>query len=316
MSEEQSGTPTEAAPQEYASIGDNGEMILSPEALDAMDNVQPPADEEATPIAEAEAEVDATPAPTARKIKHNGQEVEVSPDDEVALIQKGYDYDYKMAALETERARLQQYNGLVSAIEASPDVRQKVSAALGYAQDASAKTSANETPVFDDPIEQLKWETRQEVMREVEEKFIRPMQQQSQQQTHAQTLNNVRQQVQADPQFKEIQAEIVRTIKALPESVGKNLYSQLDQDPRSYMDMFNTTKERLRILPVPDKPQAKEAIPAPTKRETKAPLLESGNNDAPSASEQQKQTERIKELTKKSKAGDFRATGELMALMA
>ena len=306
MSEEQTATPAE-----HVSIGENGAFNLSPEALDAMEHVEAPAEEEATPAEpEAPAEQAQPVTPPARKIKHNGQEVEVAPEQEVELLQKGYNYEQKMAQLEAERAKLQSYNGLVSAIEASPEIRQKVSQALGYSQEP-AKV---ETPQFDDPIEQLKWETRQEVMREVEEKFVKPMQQQTQQTAHMQAVNATRQQVQADPQYNAVQAEIIRTIQALPESVGKNLYLQLDQDPRSYLEMFNSTKERLKLNPTPT-PQAKE-VPEPTKRETKAPLLETGNNDAPDATEQQKQTERIKELTKKSRAGDFRATGELMALMA
>lgn len=305
MSEETSGTPTE-----YVGLSTDGSITLSPEALDAMDNVRPTDDtpvnsEEATPAPEVE--VQATPS---RKIKHNGQEVEVSPSDEVALLQKGYDYDFKMAALETERARLQQYNGLVSAIEASPDVRQKVSEALGYQKAAPVP----EVPQFDDPIEQLKWEIKQETRRELEEQYFKPMQQQTAQTQHQNHLNGVRQQVQADPQFKEIQSEIIKTIKALPESVGKDLYARLDQDPLAYTDMFNSVKARLKLSPS-NQPQSTE-VPEPTKRESKAPLLESGNNDVPAASEQQRQTERIKELTKKSKAGDFRATGELMTLMA
>jgi len=294
-------------PVEHASIGENGVIMLSDEALAAMENVETPDVpdehiEEVTPAPIVE-------APTARKIKHNGNEVEIAPEQEIELLQKGYNYEQKMAQLESERAKIQSYNGLVSAIEASPEIRQKVSQALGY-QPAPVK---EETPQFDDPIEQLKWETRQEVMREVEEKFVKPMQQQTEATAHMQAVNATRQQVQADPQYDAVQAEIIRTIQALPESVGKNLYLQLDQDPRSYLEMFNSTKERLKLTSTT--PTVKE-VPEPTKRETKAPLLETGNNNAPDASEQQRQTERIKELTKKSKAGDFRATGELMAMMA
>ena len=281
MSEE-SGTPTESAAPEtpHVSIGENGAFVFSQEALDAMDNVQPfedppEAPEEAIPAAAAAA------VPPTRTIKHNGQAVEVPADREIEFLQKGYDYEHRMQGLEQERAKLQSYNGLVSAIESSPAIRAKVSEALGYTQTPAAP----QTPQFDDPIEQLKWETRQEVMKEVEERFMKPMQAQNEQSAHQNQLNSIRQQVQTDPQFNDIQAAILEQIKALPESVGKNLYQQLDQDPRAYVDMFNNMKARLKPTAAAPQPQA-VTPPTPTKRETKAPLLESGLNAAAPAAQQ------------------------------
>jgi hypothetical protein len=300
---ENSGTPTEAT--EHVSLSDSGNIMLSAEAMDAMDNATP-AEEATTPVATEAKPADATPAtPPARTIKYNGSDIEVPADREVEYLQKGYNYEQKMAQLEAERAKIQSYNGLVSAIEASPEIRQKVSQALGYQQPAQPQV-----PQFDDPIEQLKWETRQEVMREVEERYMKPLQAQNQQNAHAQALNSTRQQVQADPQFKEVQTAIIEQIKALPVSVGKDLYARLDQDPAAYTDMYNTVKARLKI-----NPQQPATIPEPQKRETKTPILESGLN-SPAPQDQQKQADHIKALEKRSRAGDFRATGELMALMA
>lgn len=311
MSEEATGgTPTAG----HVSIAENGAFILSPEALAAMDNVEPPAEEEATP-AESEARPAEQPqavTPPARKIKHNGQEVEVAPEQEIELLQKGYNYEQKMAALESERARLQSYNGLVSAIEASPEIRAKVSQALGY----ETQTAQPQQPQFDDPIEQLKWEIKQETRRELEEQYFKPMQQQTAATAHQTQLNGVKQQVQADPQYKEIQAAILDQIKALPESVGKDLYARLDQDPRAYTDMFNTVKARLTAITPPPKAPQPEGAPKPTKTVTRAPILEGGNLPAAATTESQKQAEHIKALEKRSKAGDFRATGELMAMLA
>lgn len=307
MSEEQSGTPTEQV--EHVSIGDNGVITLSPEAEAALAGEEMSA--EATQLA-----TDAKPAEVTsegRKIKWNGQEVEVKPDQEIELLQKGYNYDQKMAQLEAERAKLTAYNGLVSAIEASPEIRSKVSQALGY----QAEAPKNETPTFDDPIEQLKWEVRQETLREVEAKFIQPMQQQSQQALHQQTLNNVRQQVQADPMYAAVQAEILNQVKAMPTSISQNMYRQLDQDPQAYVEMFNNVKARLAQTKTTssDTTQLPTELPQPSKRETKAPLLESGNN-APDMEAQKAQKDHIKALERKAKDGDFRAIGELFELMA
>jgi len=304
--EEASGTPTE----QHVSLSDSGAIVLSPEAMAAMENVTPPA-EEVSPQAEPEApqeEVIPTP-PATRTIKYNGQEIAINAEDEVPLLQKGYNYEAKMAQLEAERAKLQSYNGLVSAIEASPEIRAKVSQALGY----ETQPAQPQAPQFDDPIEQLKWEVRQEVLKEVKAQFIDPMQQQTAATTHQQQINGLRQQVQADPQYKEVQAAIIEQIRALPESVGKDLYARLDQDPRAYTDMFNSVKARLATIT--PKPRPATEAPQPTKRETKAPILESGNN-APDIAANAKMTERIKELERKSRNGDFKATGELMSMLA
>jgi len=307
MSEEISGTPAE-----HVSIGENGVIMLSDEALAVMESVEAPdvPDEyiEGQPDLPV-GETSPVETPT-RKIKWNGQEVDVRPEQEVELLQKGYNYEQKMAQLEQERARIQAYNGLVSAIESSPAIKSKVAEALGYGN----QQTVSEQPQFDDPIEQLKWETRQEVMREVEEKFMKPIQQQNQQNAHQQQLNAVKQNVQADPMFRQVQAAIIEQIKMMPESVGKNMYRQLDQDPQSYIDMYRTTRERVAKQQPQPTQQAAEA-PQPTKRETKAPILESGNN-AVETGDNAKMAERIKELTRKSKSGDYRATGELMSLLA
>ena len=305
MSEEVSGTPTE-----HVSMGENGAIILSEEAQAVMEGIEYPNLDEEGKVEEATPAEPELPKVETRKIKHNGQEVEITPDKEIELLQKGFDYDFKRSQIEQERAKLQAYQGLVSAIEASPEIRAKVSQALGYQNQAQVI----EQPQFDDPIEQLKWETRQEILKEVEEKYAKPFQHQMQMQNQMTALERVRQQVQADPQFKEVQTAIMEQIKSLPESVGKNLYLQLDQDPKSYLEMFHSVKSRL--APPQQQAQQDTKLPEPTKRETKAPILEQGNNAETVTAEQQKMNDKIKELTKRSKNGDYRATGELMNLLA
>ena len=299
---EQQGTPTE-----HVSMGDNGVIMLSEEAQAVMEGIEAPQLDE--PIQEATPAIAEPPKVEAKKIKHNGVEVEVSPDREIELLQKGYDYDFKKQQIEAERAKLQAYSGLVSAIEASPEIKAKVSQALGY---QAAQPSVNEQPSFDDPIDQLKWEIRQEVLQEVKQ-MAKPLEQQLQMQQQMTVLDRVRAEVQKDPQFGDVQAAIIEQIKAMPESIGRNLYLQLDQDPKAYMEMFQTVKQRLA------KPQPQTqatGLPEPTKRETKAPILEQGNNAESITAEQKKIDDRIKDLQRKSKNGDYRATGELMALLA
>lgn len=302
MSEEVSGTPTE-----HVSMGENGAIILSEEAQAVMEGIEYPNLDEEGKVDEATPAEPEPPKVETRKIKHNGQEVEITPDKEIELLQKGFDYDFKRSQIEQERARLEPYR----VIEANPQLKQQVAALLMGHQ---PQAQVIEQPQFDDPIEQLKWETRQEILKEVEEKYAKPFQHQMQMQNQMTALERVRQQVQADPQFKEVQTAIMEQIKSLPESVGKNLYLQLDQDPKSYLEMFQTVKSRL--APPQQQAQQDTKLPEPTKRETKAPILEQGNNAETVTAEQQKMNDKIKELTKRSKNGDYRATGELMNLLA
>lgn len=300
MSEEQ-GTPTE-----HVSMGDNGAIILSEEAQRVMEGIEDVALDKPAEVAKPAAEQVPVSETNTRKIKHNGQEIEIPSDKEIELLQKGYDYDFKKAQIEQERARLEPYR----VIEANPQLKQQVAALLMGHQN---QPQVIEQPQFDDPIEQLKWEMRQEVLKEVEEKYAKPFQQQMQMQNQMTVLERVRQQVQADPQYNEVQTAIMEQIKSMPESIGKNLYLQLDQDPKAYMEMFQTVKQRLKSTTTTE-PQAK--LPEPSKRETKAPILEQGNTSESVVAEEKKMNEKIKELSRRSKNGDLRATGELMNLMA
>lgn len=300
MSEEQ-GTPTE-----HVSMGENGAIILSEEAQAVMEGIEYPNLDEEGKVDEATPAKPELPKVETRKIKHNGQEVEITPDKEIELLQKGFDYDFKRSQIEQERARLEPYR----VIEANPQLKQQVAALLMGHQN---QPQVIEQPQFDDPIEQLKWEMRQEVLKEVEEKYAKPFQQQMQMQNQMTVLERVRQQVQADPQYNEVQTAIMEQIKSMPESIGKNLYLQLDQDPKAYMEMFQTVKQRLKSTTTTE-PQAK--LPEPSKRETKAPILEQGNTSESVVAEEKKMNEKIKELSRRSKNGDLRATGELMNLMA
>ena len=80
MSEEQ-GTPTE-----HVSMGDNGVIMLSEEAQAVMEGIEAPQLDE--PIQEATPAIAEPPKVEAKKIKHNGVEVEVAPDREIELLRR------------------------------------------------------------------------------------------------------------------------------------------------------------------------------------------------------------------------------------
>ena len=80
MSEEQ-GTPTE-----HVSMGENGAIILSEEAQAVMEGIEYPNLDEEGKVDEATPAKPELPKVETRKIKHNGQEVEITPDKEIELL--------------------------------------------------------------------------------------------------------------------------------------------------------------------------------------------------------------------------------------
>lgn len=252
---------------------------------------------------EPKAEVKETKPPEEkpkRKIKWQGQDVEIEPEKETEYIQKGFDYTKKTQELATERELLTPYIGVVKAMQSDPVLQKKVAEHL-------AGGTKEEVKQFDDPIDELRHNIRQDVLRDVESKYIQPVQQRQQLAERQMVINNLKAQVQQDPDFPKVQEAIIGYIKELPEAVGRNLYLQLDQDPQSYMETYKQFKARIAKA-TPEKP-----LPTPVKKEEHAPILESANT-APSESENKKMEASIKDLTRKYKAtGDNHVLAELIA---
>lgn len=312
MADEVKAPETTVQPSDHVSVSADGQIILSPEAEAIMEGQEPPEPEKKEPDKASESEKEPEKKEVAkRKIKHNGVEVEIEPEKEDELISMGFDYTKKTQALAEERNKLTPYLGLVDALQKDPELQRHIA---GYLK---GDTKKEEPPTSDDPIEQLKYETRQEVLKEVEEKFIKPLQQQNQFLSREQLIERVRTEVQRDPLYAEVHKAIIDYVQELPDSVGKNLYLQLDQDPQSYIDMYN--KQRTKIAALKDKAKEtttkEEKPPEPVKRETHAPILESGNKGGAETSDKVLK-EKIKDLVKRSRAGDFHATGELLELNA
>lgn len=269
------------------------------EAIGFKDEVEKP-ETKPEPEKPPEKEVPKETETPKRKIKWQGQEVEVEPDKEVELIQKGYDYTQKMQQLAAERDLITPHIGVIKAMQQDPALRQKI------AEHFTGGTPKQETKTFDDPIEQLKWETRQEVLKEVEEKFVKPLQFHQTQMTHQQALNQVRMQVQADPLYKDVQAEIIKEVESLPPSVRKNVYLQYDQDPQAYMEVYQLKRQKLASAK-----KETPSMPEPTRKTERAPILESAKS-APTESELKSHNDTLKALNKRARAGDLHALGELL----
>jgi len=244
-------------------------------------------EEESTPRVEPEEEEETEEAeeageePEKYSIKWQGQEQEVTQDQLFDLAQKGFDYTQKTQALAQERDNLAPYQGLANRIKSDPQLASRIAELL------SGKAPQQEPvrPQFEDPIEQLKWETKQETLAEVRQEMQRnltPLHRQ-------QALNQVKAQVQADPDYTKVHGVIMGQVMALPgaselmaelqkgqnanlrtvrNSLAKNTYLQLDQDPQSYLEAFQHYKKQMA--------PGSLTIPKPVKKETRAPILESG----------------------------------------
>jgi len=222
------------------------------EALDETEKEEPDKEEE--------------PETPKRKLKVDGQEIEVTEDELITLAQQGRDYTKKTQQLAEERNAMAPFDALIRQLKTDPALSQHI-ASYWKPQPATEPTK----PQFDDPIEQLKWETKQEVLADFRKEMqaaMTPLHRQS-------ALNQVRQQVQADPDYKEVHQAIVEMVQSMPPSIQKNMYLQLDQDPASYVEAFQAQKEKLAALKkaAPDKPITEKTVE--TKRTERAPILES-----------------------------------------
>jgi len=290
--------------------------VSADELLDAVgltDEKEPEPEREKQPAPDRPPEKpkEDKPEVTKRKIKWQGQEVELDPDKEVEFIQKGFDYTQKMQQLAEERNQLTPHLGVVKAIQNDPALRQKIAEHLIGGQ-AGQQPVQQQPPKFDDPIEQLKWETKQEVMWEVEQKIARPMQEQNAALTHQQLLSQVASKVQTDPLYTDVQAALHHEVRSLPPSVAQNVYMQYDQNPRAYLEAYQLARQRvIAAKQQTQAPKGQTPMPEPVKREEHAPILEGAKN-APTEAEVGKRNESLKALNKRARAGDYRALGELL----
>jgi len=274
------------------SFDEHGELKFSEaglegfkELLKADVHVEPRPTQEALDETEPkpEPEPEIKPESPKRKLKVDGQEIEVTEDELITLAQQGKDYTKKTQQLSEERNAMAPFDALIRQLKTDPALSQHIAK---YWQ--PQPTTETTKPQFDDPIEQLKWETKQEVLadfRKEMQEAMTPLHRQS-------ALNQVRQQVQADPDYKEVHQAIVDMVASMPPSIQKNMYLQLDQDPASYVEAFQAQKTRLAALKkaAPDKPITEKT--GETRRTERAPILET-TGTLPSEETQRSQRAKI-----------------------
>ena len=266
-----------------------------------LDNPDPNSSGVVVATPELEAELPAEPEPAAEAeptvaetdkhtIKWQGQEKEVTQDELLDLAQKGFDYTKKTQNLAQERDQLAPYIGLANKIKSDPLLANQIAALIS----GQPLQREPEKPQFDDPIDQLKWETKQETIAEMRKELqqqITPLQRQ-------QALNQVKMGVQADPDYTEVHQKIVDMVKAQPPTIQKTLYLQLDQDPHAYLEAFNHFKTQLKKPNAPPKPE-------PIKKTAHAPILESGGVAPPDGIVARERDQRLsKQKAKALRSGD------------
>jgi len=259
----------------------SGTAVVKPEPEPVVEEVTEPEVPEAKP---EEPETDKY------VIKWQGEDKEVTRAELLDLAQKGFDYTQKTQKLAQERDELSPYVGLVQKIKSDPELANLIATKLSGQQAPQAQAK----PTFDDPVEQLKWETKQEVMAEVRKEMqqnITPLARQS-------ALDRVRMTVQADPDYQVVQKAIIDMVKSQPPSVQKTLFLQLDQDPQAYLETFNHYKNSMA--------KKTEIIkPSPVKKETHAPVLESGGVSPPDGIQAKEKAARLsKQKAKALRNGD------------
>lgn len=275
------------------------DMIDNTSPTDSATSRPEPPDDEAP----AEQVVEETPpepvkAVEKRKIKWQGQEVEIEPERETELLQKGFDYTQKTQELSKRLTEIAPLEGLAKQIQSDPNLAQHIA---GYFQQTVEK---KEAPVLDDPLDEFAYKIKQETLKEVSEKLIAPLQEQAKQMTHQQVIARTHAQVASDPLYGEVQSAMVDYIKSLPPSLQRTTYLQLDQDPKAYIESYEHFRKQIET-----KKSTTVDMP-PVKREERAPILENAGKAAESTGNA-KQSEKIAKLKKNAlRDGDPKALAD------
>lgn len=265
--------------------------------MDMIDNTSPldggtveskgEAKEEVTEDQTEEQTEEATPEveePEKYTIKWQGEEKEVTQDELIELAQKGFDYTKKTQDLATERDNLAPYVGLANQIKARPELAQKIAELLTGTQQTEQPPS--------DPVDELKYEMKREAEQIADQKIktaIEPLAQ-------LQRINAVKAEVQRDPDYTKVQAEMLNLIKSQPPALQEQLARRLNEDIPTYLETFQFLKKKLATET--KKPQA-------VKKETKTPILEAGGVESPQMADNKAKTERISKMKAKAlRSGD------------
>jgi len=291
MSEDTAPGAVEANPQEVTEQ-EAPEQDKAQSAIDALAKELTGNDED------GEEPAGDTPAETVEPEKKAEPDVKVKiGDDELTIdeLKNGYlrdkDYRQKTQALAEQRRETEAYQAHLDRLKADPAYFEHVF--RGY---QPKPAEAPKPP--DDPIEALKWEMKQEVIKELAPQF--------QQLQAKQTIDAVKAQVMRDPLFDETQAAIIGYVKGLPEDEQALTYRLLDSNPAAYQKRYAHAREWV-VSQKAEKAKGETATKAeeqePVARKERAPLLEQSGRTVPTASEESEKAKERKRLYNKVKSG-------------
>jgi hypothetical protein len=292
---------------------DNGQLKFSEEGLSTFKEMlkegtpevekgeeEPEVEPEKEPVKKEAKEPEKEPeAEKTYKIKIDGKEEDITEAQLIEFAQKGKDYTRKTQQLSEEKNSLAPYEALIKQLQSDPKFSQHIAE---YWQKPAPKVEQKQ---FDDPIEQLKWETKQEILGDVKREIegaLTPFARQM-------TVQQVQQRIMADPDYQTVHGKIIEYVKNQPPSIQKTLYLQLDQDTNAYLELFTKYKGELTSK-TDTKTETK--IPEPVKKTERAPILENSNS-APTEDEAAQQRVRInKAKAKVLKGGSVEALQEFL----
>lgn len=259
---------------------------------------------------------DAAPQPevkSKKKIKWEGTEHEVTDEELVELAQKGFDYTRKTQRLAEKERSLAPLEGLAKTIESDP----AFAAHLREYFVKGKEPKAEPEPEFDDPLEKV----RHDIKKEVTQEFKKELAEKERLVAHQLTIQRVKNEVQRDPDYQDVTQLMIEHIKSLPEPTGRMVYLQWDQDPDAYLKAFSHYKTVVSTLKKKKSDatsddgvdRIKQTPPEATRRQEKAPILESSGGGEPpdKTAERKKQLSRMK--AKALRSGDPVALADWLA---
>lgn len=249
---------------------------------------------------ETPTEADAAEEKTAEVSKIKIGEEELTIEEIKNSMLRDKDYRQKTQALAEQRKELEAFGVIAERMKSDPAYFDHV--LRKYEPPASPKPP-------EDPIEALKWEMKQELMKEFAPHI--------QKLEAKQFIDSVRADFQRDPIFDEVQGAIQGYVKGLPEDEQAAVYTLLDTNPKAYAKRYAHARQWIMsqkeaaAKEAPEAKTEKAELPTSTSRKERAPVLEQSGRTVPTASEESDRAKTKAKLYRQIKSGE--ASGDELA---
>jgi hypothetical protein len=229
-------------------------------------------------------------------------DLELDPDELKEYVQKGAHYTQEMQALRDKERNLTPYEALIRQLQSDPALSQHIA---DYFQRGKAAPKAEPQGNLD-PIDLLKQEIKRETIQEMQQQFIQPI-------VHQTAMDRVLGQLRTDPEFSQVDKALTDYVLSQPETIRSDMARQIQTNPKAVVELYEWTKKNLLK---PKQTTQETPIPDPVKKETKAPILETGGGTEPPAPTDAKKREKISKLKAKAiQSGNTEALGDWLLEM-